>query len=518
MPRDRRPRARAGRSGVRRQGVGDAGRIGDALTARSARAWQLRRQSRVPCPGASSGTPDRASERTRSRHHSSGLRRTAARVRSDRGERARRRRGARPQGRRPAVARRGRTPPGGGAGEAAAAPAAEPHPRWAQRLGARRGPAPAQLVGRVEPASARAEAGGAVLVLPRPGRAGQRRVRHHQGAGDPRRLQAAEALPARLDGSTGDGVRHAQARDPGRRVAAAADPRERVRGRRGARSPQRTDDAARQLRPDAPLRLPVLLHPAAAGRRRRRVQRPRTLEGEALRGDDPADDFRRRRRDRGGGGAARRDRRLPQEPREVPAAGRRYPARRPAVRPAWDRQDAAGARDGRRGGRAVLLALGVRVRRDGGRRRRKPRARPLRAGEGGGARDHLHRRARRRRPRPRRLEPVRRPRRTRADAEPDPHRDGRVLGLGGRDRDRLHEPAGDPRPRSPAAGAVRPPRRRQPARPARPPRDPRRAHTRRAARRRRRPRRACVDDAGHGRRRPAERHQRGGAPRRAERP
>ena len=50
-------------------------------------------------------------------------------------------------------------------------------------------------------------------------------------------------------------------------------------------------------------------------------------------------------------------------------------------------------------------------------------------GQGGGARDHLHRRARRDRALAlggRRLQ--RRPRRARADAQPDPHRDGRLRG------------------------------------------------------------------------------------------
>ena len=70
----------------------------------------------------------------------------------------------------------------------------------------------------------------------------------------------------------------------------------------------------------------------------------------------------------------------------------------------------------------------VGVRRGDRRCRRVARARPVRAGEGGGAGDHLHRRAGRDRPladvRRRRLQ--RRQRRARADAEPDPHGDGRL--------------------------------------------------------------------------------------------
>ena len=46
-------------------------------------------------------------------------------------------------------------------------------------------------------------------------------------------------------------------------------------------------------------------------------------------------------------------------------------------------------------GRAVLLVLGVRVHRGDRGHRRLARARPVQAGEGGRARDHLHRRARR---------------------------------------------------------------------------------------------------------------------------
>ena len=56
---------------------------------------------------------------------------------------------------------------------------------------------------------------------------------------------------------------------------------------------------------------------------------------------------------------------------------------------------------------------------------RRARPRPVRAGEGGGARDRVHRRDRRRGPSPRRG-PGRRPRRARADAQPAPRRDGRV--------------------------------------------------------------------------------------------
>ena len=63
----------------------------------------------------------------------------------------------------------------------------------------------------------------------------------------------------------------------------------------------------------------------------------------------------------------------------------------------------------------------------------------FKAGQGGRPGDHLHRRARRDRPGARRRRRQhRRPRRAGADAQPDPHRDGRLLGCRGRDRARRH--------------------------------------------------------------------------------
>ena len=61
-------------------------------------------------------------------------------------------------------------------------------------------------------------------------------------------------------------------------------------------------------------------------------------------------------------------------------------------------QDAPREGGGRRGGRAVLLHLRLRLRGDVRGRGREPRARPLQAGEGAGAGHHLHRRDRRGRP------------------------------------------------------------------------------------------------------------------------
>ena len=74
---------------------------------------------------------------------------------------------------------------------------------------------------------------------------------------------------------------------------------------------------------------------SAGGRRRRRgpdVLRP--LAGAARRGLRSAHHLRGRRRDRRGQGGADRDRRLPQDARQVPRAGRAHPARRAAVRAA----------------------------------------------------------------------------------------------------------------------------------------------------------------------------------------
>jgi len=72
------------------------------------------------------------------------------------------------------------------------------------------------------------------------------------------------------------------------------------------------------------------------------------------------------------------------------------------------RQDADGARHRGRGRSSVLQHFGLGLRRDVRRRRREPRARPLRAGQEARALHHLHRRDRRRRPPPRRR-PGRRP-------------------------------------------------------------------------------------------------------------
>ena len=88
-----------------------------------------------------------------------------------------------------------------------------------------------------------------------------------------------------------------------------------------------------------------------------------------------------------------------------PAKYRRLGARAPKgvllTGRARHRQDAAGARDRRRGQGAVLQRQRVGVHRDDRRRRRQPRARAVRGGAQGRAGDHLHRRDRHDRPRTR---------------------------------------------------------------------------------------------------------------------
>ncbi len=76
-------------------------------------------------------------------------------------------------------------------------------------------------------------------------------------------------------------------------------------------------------------------------------------------------------------------------------------------------------------GRPVLLDVGIRFRRDVRGRRREPRARSVRAGEGARAVHHLHRRDRRGGPSSRRRA-RRRSRRARADAQPAARGDGRL--------------------------------------------------------------------------------------------
>jgi hypothetical protein len=86
---------------------------------------------------------------------------------------------------------------------------------------------------------------------------------------------------------------------------------------------------------------------------------------------------------------------FPEGPRDLRPAGRAHSQGHPAGRPARHRQDAARPRRGRRGGGAVLLDLGLGVRRDVRGRGCGARPRSLRAGRQVQALHHLHRRARR---------------------------------------------------------------------------------------------------------------------------
>ena len=167
-------------------------------------------------------------------------------------------------------------------------------------------------------------------------------------------------------------------------------------------------------------------------------------------------------------------------------------------------------------GRAVLLDLRLRLRRDVRRCRRLPRARPVRAGQGQRPRDHLRRRDRRRRPPPRRR-PGRRPRRARADPQPAARRDGRLRRQDQRHPHRGDQPPRHPRPGAAAPGPLRPPDRRRRPRHDGPPAHPRGARPGQAAGHRRRPGRRRAPDPRLHRCRPRERAQRGRAAHRAHR-
>ena len=174
-------------------------------------------------------------------------------------------------------------------------------------------------------------------------------------------------------------------------------------------------------------------------------------------------------------------------PGALRGAGRAAAEGRAARRPARYGQDAAGARDGGRGARRVLLRLRRRVRGVAGRRGRRAHPRPVRQGPRRRARDRVHRRARRRRPQARRR---RRPgqRRARADAQPAARRDGRLRRRPRPDRPGGHEPPGHPGPRAAAPRALRSPDHGRRPRPPGADRDPRALPRRPPVRRRRRAR------------------------------
>ena len=232
---------------------------------------------------------------------------------------------------------------------------------------------------------------------------------------------------------------------------------------------------------DPARRPPAVLHHELGAGRRQPGDELRQVQGQAGQQGHPEDHVRRRGRRRRGDRGAAGDQGVPGEPGEVPGHRRQDPQGRPAVRPARHRQDAARPRGRRRGRRAVLLDLRLRLRRDVRRRRRLPGARPVRAGQGQRAGDHLRGRDRRGRPAPRRRS-RRRARRAGADAQPAARRDGRLRRQGRRHPHRRHQPAGHPRPGAAAPGPLRPPDRGRPARPRGPQGDPRRALEGQAAR------------------------------------
>ena len=267
--------------------------------------------------------------------------------------------------------------------------------------------------------------------VPAAGRQGQRRARQDAGRDGRRGVQEGGPLPGR-QGRAGEElrdrdpvVRDLQQRRADELLAGQARSRSRRADQRRARVLREPDP---RLRPGDPAGRPV--HLALAARDRRadgRDRRVRALARASRRGRRHEGHVQGRRGHRRGQGRADRGRRLPQEPREVPEARRPDSARRAARGPARHRQDAARPRGRGRGGRAVLLHQRVGVRRGDRRHRRLARARPVQAGQGSRAGDHLHRRARRHRALALGRQHVRRrQRRARADAQPDPHRDGRL--------------------------------------------------------------------------------------------
>ena len=155
-------------------------------------------------------------------------------------------------------------------------------------------------------------------------------------------------------------------------------------------------------------------------------------------------------------------RRVPPQSGEVPAARRPRAQGRAADGAAGHRQDAAGAGGGRRGGRALLLDQRLGVHPDVRGRGRGAGPRPVQHGQGTRPGHPVHRRDRRGGPPPRGRR-GRRPRRARADPEPNPQRDGRLHAERVGHRDGRHEPARRARSGLAAARPLRPPHHGRPA-------------------------------------------------------
>ena len=176
-------------------------------------------------------------------------------------------------------------------------------------------------------------------------------------------------------------------------------------GQPAGRAAGRERHPLRQLRPAQRLAayMPMLVltglfvlfffyHDAAAGRGRL-ADGLRPQPRQAVRPGRHRRHVRRRGRHRRGRRRAARGGRVPPHAREVPGPRRPDSQGRAAGRAAGHRQDAAGQGHRRRGGRAVLQPLRLRLRRDVRRRRRRPRPRHVPAGRGQGPLHHLHRRA-----------------------------------------------------------------------------------------------------------------------------
>ena len=161
---------------------------------------------------------------------------------------------------------------------------------------------------------------------------------------------------------------------------------------------------------------------------------------------------------------------FPPQSGQVPAARRPRAQGRSADGSAGHGQDAAGPRGGRRGGRALLLDQRLGVHPDVRRRGRRAGPRPVQHGQGERPGHPLHRRDRRGGPPPRRRR-RRRTRRARANAQPNPQRDGRLRPNRVGHRHGRHEPARRARSGPAAARTVRPPHHGRSAQLQRPPGD-----------------------------------------------
>ena len=164
---------------------------------------------------------------------------------------------------------------------------------------------------------------------------------------------------------------------------------------------------------------------------------------------------RRHRRLRGRQAGDHRGRRLPAHARALPRDRRPRAEGHAAGRSSRHRQDVVRPRRRRRGRRRLPVGHRFRLHGDVRGRRRQPRARPVPAGPQDGSGDHLHRRDRLDRPQAR-CRSRRRPRRARADAEPDAGRDGRLRDQRGHRHPGGHQPPRHPRPGAAAPGSLRP--------------------------------------------------------------